>query len=52
MCCYFLRLCRPLKQYLISPKRSVPAEIEKPDWAIDVSPYQLIYFSPALVLYH
>ncbi|KAJ4877959.1 hypothetical protein Rs2_42977 [Raphanus sativus] len=25
----------PLKQYLISPKRIVPAEIEKPDWAID-----------------
>lgn len=43
MCCYFLRLCRPLKQYLISPKRSVPAEIEKPDWAIDVSPYQLFF---------
>ncbi|RID61331.1 hypothetical protein BRARA_E00488 [Brassica rapa] len=34
----------PLKQYLISPKRSVPAEIEKPDWAIDVSPYQLFFF--------
>lgn len=30
-------LCRPLKQYPISTKRFVPAEIEKPDWAIDVS---------------
>lgn len=39
-CCF---LCRPLKQYLISPKRFVPAEIEKPDWAIDVSPY--LFFS-------
>uniref|UniRef100_A0A0D3BQ15 C6H2-type domain-containing protein n=1 Tax=Brassica oleracea var. oleracea TaxID=109376 RepID=A0A0D3BQ15_BRAOL len=28
----------PLKQYLISPKRFVPAEIEKPDWAIDGTP--------------
>lgn len=33
----FLRFCRPLKQYPISTKRVVPAEIEKPDWAIDVS---------------
>jgi methionyl aminopeptidase len=28
----------PLKQYPISTKRVVPAEIEKPDWAIDGTP--------------
>jgi methionyl aminopeptidase len=35
---YLLALYRPLKQYPISTKRVVPAEIEKPDWAIDGTP--------------
>lgn len=49
---YLLALCRPLKQYPISTKRVVPAEIEKPDWAIDVSAHHFViwtYFSAAPV---
>jgi hypothetical protein len=49
---YLLALYRPLKQYPISTKRVVPAEIEKPDWAIDVSALIWIYFSAAPVLYY
>lgn len=39
---FLLVLCRPLKQYPISTKRVVPAEIDKLDWAIDVSPYHIV----------
>ena len=36
LCCLFLS-CRTLRPYPISSKRIVPAHIDKPDWASDVS---------------
>lgn len=32
-------LHRPLRPYPISSRRVVPAGIEKPDWFVDVSPF-------------
>lgn len=34
--CFFFS-CRTLRPYPISSRRSVPANIDQPDWAVDVS---------------